>query len=268
MELNAKEKELNNIKSGVVVFNDKIYRIQNKYHAIWFYDYYKTKVDEDLRGNKDKEISNGNAVFVIYLTQKTYLCFGNENIKKDIELQKQIYREVIRSVKIITDESEVDNIHLECLKKKIVKKLGEVITKDQMLGRESIHLSYIKSYITDLLKVLADKLYIMADNGLTTIDLRFDLLDEETLTQNKKVCIYYEHLNITTYKEYIYYLFSKEYGKPDMVSNETEWLGEILIKQCKMIFPHITFLIKYPPKGAVFPIIIAKINYSLDEALL
>jgi hypothetical protein len=127
----------------------------------------------------------------LYLSLKTYLCFGNENIKKDVELQKRIYKEVINSIKIIKDEKEIDDIHLECLKKRIVKKLSEVITKEQVLGREVIHMSHIKTYITDLLKVLADKLYVMADNGLTTIELRFDLLDEDTLTQNKKLCIYF-----------------------------------------------------------------------------
>jgi hypothetical protein len=268
MELNEKETELKNIKTGVALFNDKIYRIQNKYDSLWFYDYYKTKVDDDLRGNKDKEIANGNAVFVLYLNQKTYLCFGNENIKKDVELQKKIYKEVIQLVKIINDENEVHKIHLECLKKKIVKKLSEVITKDQVLGREVIHMSYIKTYITDLLKVLADKLYVMADNGLTTIELRFDLLDEETLTQNKKLEIYYEQLKIKTYKEYIYHLFSKEYGPPDMLTDDLGWLGEILIKQCRVVFPHITFTVKSPPKVAVFPIIVAKIDYTLDDALL
>lgn len=268
MELNEKESELKNIKSGIILFNDKIYKVQNKYDSIWFYDYYKTKVDDDLRGNKDKEISNGNAVFVLYLSQKTYLCFGNENIKKDVELQKKIYREVINSVKIIKNEDEVHKIHLECLKKKIVKKLSEVITKEQIAGREVIHMSNIKTYITDLLKVLADKLYVMADNGLTTIELRFDLLDEDALTQNKKVEIYYEQLKITTYKEYIYHLFSKEYGHPDILTDEIGWLGEILIKQCKVVFPHITFLVKNPPKGAVFPIVVAKIDYTLDDALL
>jgi hypothetical protein len=268
MELNEKETELKNLKTGVILFNDKIYRVQNKYDSLWFYDYYKVKVDDDLRGNKDKDIANGNAVFVLYLSQKTYLCFGNENIKKDVELQKKIYREVISSLKIIKDECEVHKIHLECLKKKIVKKLSEVITKEQVAGREIIHMSNIKTYITDLLKVLADKLYVMADNGLTTIELRFDLLDEEALTQSKRVEIYYEQLKITTYKEYIYHLFSKEYGHPDILTDEIGWLGEILIKQCKVVFPHITFLVKNPPKGGVFPIIVAKIDYTLDDALL
>jgi len=268
MELTAKETELKNLISGVILFNDKIYMVQNKYDSLWFYDYYKTKVDDDLRGNKDKDISNSNAVFVIYLSQKTYLCFGNESIKKDIDLQKKIYREVVNSVKIIKDESEVHKIHLECLKKKIVQKLSEVITKEQVAGREIIHMSHIKTYITDLLKVLADKLYVMADNGLTKIELRFDLLDEEALTQNGRVCIYYQQLNIKTYKEYILHMYSKEYGHPDIMLDETEWLGEILIKQCIKVFPHITFLIKIPPKGAVFPIIVAKIDYNLDDALL
>ena len=268
MELNEKETELKNIRTGVALFNDKIYRIQNKYDSLWFYDYYKTKVDDDLRGNKDKEIANGNAIFVLYLTQKTYLCFGNENIKKDVELQKKIYREVINSVQIIKNEEDVHRIHLECLKKKIVKKLSEVITKEQVVGREIIHMSNIKTYITDLLKVLADKLYVMADNGLTTLDLRFDLLDEDFLTQNKRVEIYYEQLKIKTYKEYIHHLFSKEYGMRDLLTDEIGWLGEILIKQCKVVFPHITFIIKNPPKGAVFPIITAKIDYTLDDALL
>ena len=48
-------------------------------------------------------------------------------------------------------------------------------------------MSHIKTYITDLLKVLADKLYVMADNGLAALDLRFDLLDEDSLTQNKYI---------------------------------------------------------------------------------
>jgi hypothetical protein len=268
MELNSIEIELKNTKNMSILFNDKIYRVQNKYDSLWFYDYYKTKVDDDLRGNKDKEISNSNAVFVLYLTQKTYLCFGNESIKKDIDLQKRIYQEVIHSLRIIKDESEVDKIHLECLKKKIVKKLSEVITKEQVLGREIIHMSHIKNYITDLLKVLADKLYVMADNALTTIDLRFDLLDEDALTQNKGVCIYYEQLKITTYKEYINHLFSKEYGVPDTLTTDYDWLGEILIKQCTKIFPHINFFVKEPPKGSAFPIITAKIDYTLDDALL
>jgi hypothetical protein len=268
MEVNEMENELKNIRTGVALFNDKIYRIQNKYDSLWFYDYYKTKVDDDLRGNKDKDISNANAVFVLYLSLKTYLCFGNENIKKDVELQKRIYKEVINSIKIIKDEKEIDDIHLECLKKRIVKKLSEVITKEQVLGREVIHMSHIKTYITDLLKVLADKLYVMADNGLTTIELRFDLLDEDTLTQNKKLCIYYEQLNIKTYKEYIYHLFSNEYGMPDVLTTDIDWLGDILIKHCKKVFPHITFIVKHPVKEAAFPIIVAKIDYTLNDALL
>ena len=52
------------------------------------------------------------------------------------------------------------------------------------------------------------------------------------------------------------------------LTTDIDWLGEILIKQCKVVFPHITFLVKQPPKGAVFPIIVAKIDYTLDDALL
>jgi hypothetical protein len=268
MELNEKETELSNIKLGIVIFDNKIYKIRNAHDSIWFYDYYKTKIDDDLRNCKGKEISTANAVFVLYLSLKTYLCFGNDNIKNNIELQKMIYKEVINSVKIIKDESEINNIHLDCLKNKIVKKLTEVITKEQILGREIVHMAYIKTYITDLLKVLADKLYVMADKGLTGVELRLDLLDEEELTQNKKIKIYYEQLKISTYKEYIIYLFSKEHNPPELMTDEIEWLGDIIIKQCKIIFPHINFIIKHPPKGAAFPIIVAKIDYKIEDALL
>lgn len=268
MEKNEIENRLHNARNAIVMFNDKIYRVQNKYDSLWFYDYYKTKVDDNLRENKNNDISNNNAVFVLYLSQRTYLCFGNDNIKKDVELQKKIYKEVINSLKFIEDESEINSIHLDCLKRRIVKKLSEVITKEQILGREVIHMSYIKTYITDLLKVLADKLYVMADNGLTTIELRFDLLNEDSLTQNKKVCIYYEQLNIQSYKGYIYHLFSKEYGVPDVLISDIDWLGDILIKQCKKVFPHITFTIKHPSKEAAFPIIVAKIDYTIENALL
>ena len=266
--IQEKEYLLSNKKEHIISLINKLYICQYRHNALWLYDYYDMIIDRKMN-NADRHEASG-LVIVVYYNDKKFKAIHNNTHSE--EVQKALYRDFFKIVQVL-NECEVCDKHNECLKNKIVNKLTEVITPDQIKKREDAHIENINRYIIDVLKLIANSLYSTADNGDKKLRISFSTLTEKYVTNNDNIPIYYKHPNadgVTRSKfiDYLYYLFEKENPKSDdeQMISEIEWIASVMIKKIKQIFPHIKFYYRWDEK-CTLPDIIAEIDVEINLLL-
>ncbi len=266
--IQEKENLLRSKNEHIISLLNKLYIAQYRHNALWLYDYYDIIIDRKMNNVGRHEASG--LVIVVYYDKKTFKVIHNNTHTE--EVQKALYKDFFNIVKVLKD-CEVCDMHNECLKNKIINKLTEIITPEDIKKREAAHLENINKYMVDVLKLIANSLYSIADNGDKKLRITFDTLNEKYITSFDKLPIYYKHPNAdgitrTNFIDYLYYLFEKQHPKTDdeQMTSEIEWIASVIIKKIKQIFPHIKFSHRWDA-NCILPDIIVEIDVEINLLL-
>ncbi len=272
MNIEEKEKEISTNTNCIILFNDNIFITKNSNHNnIYFYDYFNILVNKRLEDNNEEIKVEGLFNFSINITKRIYQDYKDSIIMNNEDIQKQIYNDLIERLQIINDE-EVNIIYKDILEKRIIKKLTETVNPEQIIEREQFHFQLINEYIIQLIKVSTRRLYEISAEGMTKLDIRFDKLNEQYLTDNNAK-IYYHLPNADgkmriTFDEYFYYLLEKKYKKEGDELSDYEWASNIILGLCKKICQLFYISLKSTEIQSVLPIVTIEIKVNMDMLLI
>jgi hypothetical protein len=228
---------------------------------IWVRDYYNYKF------SKDDDYDN---LFHINLCEKKLKKFSD---KVDDDYKTKLYYGFLNTIQFIDDtfDENLGKIHLELLKKRLIDRVVQTVSNQDIISRETQHMKKIIEFIDNYIKQLSLKIYSMVENGIEVLHIKFNEIDEKTITSIDKIPRFKEHPCSDgklrqTFSEYFYFLLENEYSrKPDDLIDQ-EWAGRYLVQRCNTIFPHIKFTCKYT--DTLLPIVILNLDIDTSDSLL
>lgn len=228
---------------------------------IWVRDYYNYKF------NKEDDYDN---LFHINLCEKKLKKFS-DNV--DDDYKTILYYGFLNTIQFIDDTSDenLGKIHLELLKKRLINRVVQNVSKQDIISRETQHRKKIVEYIDNYIKGISSKIYSMVESGIEILQIKFNEINEKTITNMGKILQFKDHPCSDgklrhKFSEYFYFLLEKEYSrKPDDLIDQ-EWAGRYLIMRCNTIFPHIKFTCKYT--DTLLPIVILDLDIDTSDSLL
>lgn len=167
-------------------------------------------------------------------------------------------------------ESDVYTIHTTMLKARIVRKLLDTPSKEQLLAREHTHRSLIKQKIEEMLLEISGTLYATAAKGKQAVHLAFETINETHITDFKKYPRYERGQCADgkireSFSEYVYYLCEQIFERHADETDPKMWIGARLAERVRALYPHLVvqvFAEKY-----IFPRIEIQMNIDVSNLM-
>jgi hypothetical protein len=246
----------------IIIYNNQIcITSYNGNSLVWVKDYYLYKINEDYVQDN---------WFHINLNYRHLINFGDGS---DDERKTTMYYGFLNTVQFIDDTSDenIGKVHLELLKNRLINRVINTVSNQDIISREVYHRDKILKYISGYINQISSKIYSIVEIGIDVLQIRFDGMTEKLITNDGKMPAYLEYPCSDgkirkTFSEYFYFLLEKLHNRtPDVVIDQ-EWIGRYLIERCNNIFPHIQFICKQT--DSLLPIIILYLNIDTMDSLL
>lgn len=251
------------IDEQVIIYGNRLYvTLHSGNKLIWIKDYYLYK-----SGKTEDYV---NVSFHVDLNKKHFVSYSNS---VDEEYKKKLFYGFLNVVQIIEDTSEenLGKIHLGLLKDRLLNKVIESISNDEIISREEHHRVKILKDIDLYIQKISAHLYKMTDDGIQTLRICFDDINEISITDGGKTPNFKDYPCSdgkirNAFSTYFYFLFEKIYKKEADEISDQDWLGVKLVEKCKNIYPHLSF--HYETSNSLLPKIILKLNIDTSNILL
>jgi hypothetical protein len=272
-ELNNNIDTVNDIsKYNIVIYNNKLLILlpvssYEEYQAFWGVDYYAYRTQMLLEKKCDAiKCSND---FLMDRSSRELTYKGESSVITN-ENKKKNYQHYVTNVEYVKDKScdNLDKIHYELLRKRVLRKYLNVPTKDEILKRELEHRNKIRVEIDKVLRDLPTLLYECADKGLVDFCVNFRNVSERYITVYGALPRIERHpcgdgKVRETFEDYLYYLFEDLYHKHiDEGDDPHMWVGARVVEQLKKIYPHLSMSCESSTPEMFVPRI--KITFDVD----
>ncbi len=246
----------------IIIYNNQICITRyNGNSLLWVKDYYLHKINEVY--------TEGNW-FHINLNYRHLINFGDGS---DDQQKTAMYYGFLNTIKFIDDTSDenIGKIHLELLKGRLINRVINTISREDIVERENIHRNKIIKSIDSYIIQISPKIYQIVEKNIDVLYIRFNEINEKGITENGKIKPYSEYQCSdgkirSTFSEYFYFLLEKLQKRTSDDIIDQEWVGRYLIKRCTDIFPHIQFT--YTQSNSLLPIIVLNLNIDTSDSLL
>jgi hypothetical protein len=235
---------------NIVIYNTKLLILlpvssYEECESYWGVDYYDYKTQMVIDGKVDA-VKCHNEFMIDHNSRE--LVYRGEMSVTTKENKKKNYQYYITNIEYIRDKSNenLDRIHYELLRKRVLRKYLNVPTKDEILKRELEHRNKLRVEIDKVLNDLPSLLYQCADKGLIDFYVNFRNVCEKNITGYGALpridkCPCGDGKIREKFDDYVYYLFEELYHKHiDEGDNPHLWVGARVMEQLKKIYPHLT----------------------------
>lgn len=241
---------VNNIsKYDIVIFNSKLLILlpvssYKDCKSYWGVDYYNYRTHNIIDAECDAVKYNND--FLLDVSSRELSYRGEMSLTTNANKKKN-YEYYIANIQVVNDKSNenLDRVHYELLRKRVLKKFLDVPTKDEILKRELEHRNKIRYEIDKVLNDLPTLLYQCADKGLVDFRINFRNVCQKYITMYGALPRIEKHPCSDgkvrgTFDEYVYYLFEDLYHKHiDEGEDPHLWVGARIMEQLKKIYPHL-----------------------------
>lgn len=266
-------------KDDIIVYNDMLLIIvpmnRNKIYgsstSFWALDYYQYRTAK-IRDNRTDPIDIGTK----YSIDKAKREMSASSTFEETGFTKQkLYEHYLTNLVKVEDKSEANlhKIHYELLRKRVLRKLLNIPSKQEIIERELQHRNNIHKEIDKKIKEISKLLYAYADQGSTKIPIKFNYITEAVITSRGTLpqfdkCPCADGKVRDNFVDYTYYLFEELYHKHIDESDDPHlWIGARIIEQLRVIYPHLN-MICVPLSGSIVPGIVFDLNIDTSVNIL
>jgi hypothetical protein len=269
----------NNEKDDIVIYNDMLLiimpmnrsSIYNRCDSFWAVDYYQYRTYK-IRDNTDDPITIGTK-FCIEHSAKVMRFTGGFD-ETDLA-KKKLYTHYIENVVKIEDKSEenLHKLHCDLLRKRVLRKLLNTPSKDEIIERELQHRNIIHREIEKKITGIPALLYACAEEGCTNVSIKFHQVIENIIINRGALprfekCPCADGKVREKFMDYVYYLFEELYHKHlDEGDDPHLWIGARIIEQLREIYPHLNISC-VSTSGYIVPCIVFSLNIDTSVNIL
>jgi hypothetical protein len=266
-------------KDDIIVYNDMLLilvpinrnRVYGSSQVFWALDYYQYRTAK-IRDNRMNPIDIGTK-YTIDIPNKTVSTTSSFD---ETTLTKQkLYEHYLINLVKVEDKSETNlhKIHYELLRKRVLRKLLNMPSKQEIVECELQHRNNIHKEIDRKIKDIPKLLYAYADQGSTNIPIKFNYITEAVITSRGMLprfdkCPCADGKMREKFVDYVYYLFEELYHKHiDEGDDPHMWIGARIIEQLRVIYPHLN-MICVPLSDSIVPGIVIDLNIDTSVNIL
>jgi len=250
-------------QTRIVIFREHIYTLNQHYGGLYFAsDYYTDKVSINKKSSSHTKFSVDDDDKTLHM----YALRENESQKKED------YAEFQKNAVELTGKTpaEIDAEHTELLRKRVIRKIVDIPTREEIQEREQLHRAELTAEIQGFMEEISPKLYNGAEEGHNCVSWDFNHFNQRFVTKYGKLsqltkapCLDGKERN---FSEYIYYLAEKVFVRHADETDDVLWFGQRLCEEVRKVFPHLAVTAGNVEKGAILPSI--KVHFVVDHTMV